>query len=964
MTITKINRHIIFFAIICNTSILFAQQKDVKPISLWGHALDSFTKAGVSAKITLMNSDSIVLDSTMCDNQGNDATYRFHIPRKPEKYIIKAEHKDFETEFVNFDINRIARNNYFDAPWHYMKRKSRGAVDREMALGEIVVKATKVRMAYKGDTIVFNADAFNVPDGSMLSSLIKQLPNTEINSQGEIFVNGRKIDELMLNGDSFYKGNNKVMLDNLPYYVVKDIRVFERSTEKSAWIGKDIEKKDYVMNVQMKKEYMGRFFGNAEGAGGTKDRYLGRLFGMNITNHSRFTAFGNVNNINDFRRPGEDGTWSDNWNSDGIIKRKEANVSYLMNDKDKRYSENLESSLLMQDNDERSFGFTRNYLDNACNYSMFRSNVLRKNVNLNVANTFKMQHPFKPYRFTSYMKLSYSTQKYDYQSKGAMMDDDPSVMGSLSDMLDSIHAMPTIAITDKHITYRSATNSRMKYKDLTLSGNMNYSRKLKNGDNISFEMNGHYTRKNPNEEFNRFNKTTFSGKADDNCNRYLDMEQRDYAYHANLTYSIVLKGWTCKPSFSYHQSYGNCLNYNYRLDWLLNGWDDMDIYDIEALPSTKDSLMLSRDQANSYNYRLMHRAYNGKLSFYKYVKSGNVSNENDLQLGVHNNHDKLTYRGYELDTIAKRSNWLLDANYRYERKWDNSNKTFTLSMGYNMREPDFTKLVGETNASNPTYIEYKNAGLKKTESCNLDLRFVTRKKSINQNMYVSGHVDMKRNDTSTRTVYDTEKSVYHYTPMNVNGNWQADVSYGLNRDLDKAKHFYASSRTTLSYIHNVGYAMAYDWDTDMLCKINTGKLDQRLSLTYTLGQFSATLNGRVDWRYSVGNLSSFNTLNRIRFNYGGQVVYTTPFGMNISTDVNVINRRGYEDPAMNNNEFICNASVSYSFTRKKNVTVMLDAYDIFHGIDTRYELFSGTSKMEVWLNNIPSYYMAHLVVKF
>ncbi len=957
-------RFTLLVVLVCGTNILCAQKKEVKTISLWGHVLDSFTKAGVSAKITLMNSDSIVLDSTRCENNGNDATYRFHIPRKPEKYIIKAEHKDFETLYINYNINRIARNNYFDAPWHYMKRKSKMVVDKELTLGEVVVKATKVRMTYKGDTIVFNADAFNVPDGSMLNSLIKQLPNTEINPDGEIFVNGRKIDELMLNGDSFYKGNNKVMLDNLPYYVVKDIQVYEKSTEKSTWIGKDVEKKDYVMNVQMKKEYMGRFFGNAEAAGGTKDRYLGRLFGMNITNHSRFTAFGNVNNVNDFRSPGEDGTWGDNWNSDGIIKRKNANVSYLLNDKDKRFSENLESSLQIQDNDDQSFSFTRNYLDDACNYNIFRSNYLRKDVTLNVANTFKMQHPFKPYRFSSYLQLAYSTHKEDHHSKDAMMEDDPSVMGSLSEMLDSIHAMPTSALGEQHITYRSTSDIRRKYKDLTLSGNMDYSRKLKNGDNVSFTMDGHYTRKNPNDEFYRFSKTTFNGKTDDNCNKYTNMEQRDYAYNAGVTYSIVLKGWTCKPSLSYNQSYSNCLNYNYRLDWLLNGWDALYVHGIETLPSTTDSLMLSRDHANSYDYRLMHRAYNGKVSFYKYVKSGNVSNENDLQLGVHNKHDKLTYRGYALDTIAKRSHWLFDANYRYERTWDESNKTFALSMGYDMREPSFTNMVGETDASNPTYITYKNAGLKNTEAYSLDLRFVTQKKSINQNMYVNAHVDMSRHDISNRTVYDMDKSVYHYTPMNVNGNWQANVSYGLSRDLGKAKHFYATSRTTLFYTHRVGYAMAYDWDTDNLCKINTSRLDQRLSITYTLGKFSASVNGRVDWRYSVGNLNSFNHLNRVTFNYGGQVVYTTPFGMNLFADANVTSRRGYEDAAMNNNEFICNASVSYSFTRKKNITVMLDAHDIFHGIDTRYELFTGASKMEVWLNNVPSYYMGHIVVKF
>ena len=589
---------------------------------------------------------------------------------------------------------------------------------------------------------------------------------------------------------------------------------------------------------------------------------------------------------------------------------------------------------------------------------------MRKNTNLNVSNTFKMQHPFKPYRFTSYMKLSYSNQKQDYKSKDAMMDDDPSVTTSLSDILDSIHALPTTAITDKHITYRSVTDTRRKKCNTTFSSNLDYSRKLKNGDNISFSMDGYYTKKNPNEEFNRFNKTRMGGMAGDNCNRYLDNEQSDYNYKANLTYSIVLKGWTCKPSLSYKQSYSNCLNYNYRLDWLLNGWDDMDVHGIEALPFTEDSLILSRDHVNSYDYRLMNRAYNGKVTFYKYVQIGNVSNENDVQFGIHSNHDKFTYRGHALDTIAKRSNWLLDANYRYQRKWDKSNKTFTLSIGYSMREPHITDVVGETDSSNPTYITYKNADLKNSESCNLNLRFMSQKKSINQNMYVNGHIDINRNDISNRTVYDTNKCVYHYTPMNVNGNWQADVSYGLSRDLDKAKHLYATSKTTISYIHRVGYAMAYDWGTDMLCKINTGKLDQRFSLTYTLGRFSASLNGKVDWRYSVGDISSFNTLNRVTYKYGGQVVYTTPYGMSVSSDAEVIGRRGYEDPSMNNNKFVWNASLSYSFTRKKNITIKLDAYDILQGMDTRYEIFNGVSKIEVWLNNIPSYYMAHIAMKF
>ena len=47
-------------------------------------------------------------------------------------------------------------------------------------LGEAVVKGTKIRMFYKGDTLVYNASAFQLPDGSMLNDLVAQLPGAEI----------------------------------------------------------------------------------------------------------------------------------------------------------------------------------------------------------------------------------------------------------------------------------------------------------------------------------------------------------------------------------------------------------------------------------------------------------------------------------------------------------------------------------------------------------------------------------------------------------------------------------------------------------------------------------------------------------------------------------------------------------------------------------------------------------------
>ncbi len=45
-----------------------------------------------------------------------------------------------------------------------------------------------------GDTLVYDASAFNLPEGSMLDDLIRQLPGAELRENGEILVNGRKVD--------------------------------------------------------------------------------------------------------------------------------------------------------------------------------------------------------------------------------------------------------------------------------------------------------------------------------------------------------------------------------------------------------------------------------------------------------------------------------------------------------------------------------------------------------------------------------------------------------------------------------------------------------------------------------------------------------------------------------------------------------------------------------------------------
>lgn len=114
---------------------------------------------------------------------------------------------------------------------------------RERKLGTAMVTATRVKFYTKKDTLVFNADAFQMAEGSMLDALIKQLPGVELKDDGQIFVNGKYVESLLLNGENFFDRNRNVMLENLPTYMVNNVKVYEKQGKKSILTGHEMDDK-------------------------------------------------------------------------------------------------------------------------------------------------------------------------------------------------------------------------------------------------------------------------------------------------------------------------------------------------------------------------------------------------------------------------------------------------------------------------------------------------------------------------------------------------------------------------------------------------------------------------------------------------------------------------------------------------------------------------------------------------
>ena len=217
---------------------------------------------------------------------------------------------------------RSVESDEYDAEWVMLQRKegmSSPHVLPPVYLGrrsrnqlkELTVTASKVMFYHKGDTLIYNADAFVTAEGSTLDVLLRQMPGVELQSNGVIYCNGRRVDNLLLNGKDLFNGKNELMLKNLGAYTVKDIAVYDKAGRRNELMGIDTGDKAHVMDVRLKRQYSIGWIVNAEGGYGTHDRYLGKIFGMWFSDNVSMTLFGAANNLSDGSIPESgSGSWS------------------------------------------------------------------------------------------------------------------------------------------------------------------------------------------------------------------------------------------------------------------------------------------------------------------------------------------------------------------------------------------------------------------------------------------------------------------------------------------------------------------------------------------------------------------------------------------------------------------------------------------------------------------------------
>ncbi len=133
-------------------------------------------------------------------------------------------------------------------------------------------------VSIKGDTIVYNADSFKSGTERKLEDVLKKLPGVEVNADGEVEVEGKKVSKLMVEGKDFFDGDTKLGVKNIPADAIDKVQVLRNYNENSILKGVENNQDNVAMNIKLKSGKKNFWFGDMTAAGGfqpeTKfDRY-------------------------------------------------------------------------------------------------------------------------------------------------------------------------------------------------------------------------------------------------------------------------------------------------------------------------------------------------------------------------------------------------------------------------------------------------------------------------------------------------------------------------------------------------------------------------------------------------------------------------------------------------------------------------------------------------------------------
>lgn len=856
---------------------------------------------------------------------------------KHPKYRVKAERKGWEPfdsilPMSEREVNGEIR--YYLPAITLMREPTK--------LNEVAVTATKIKMVMRGDTLVYDATAFAMPDGSMLDDLIAALPYARIDEYGVITVNNKTVSSLLVNGREFFKGDPMVALRNLPSYTVKDVKVYRQTPEHLTYSTKERSEQErakdpLVMDVYLKKEYYGGWLANVEagaGAATTGDaslKWLGRLFTMHYNESANIAVYAQANNLNDNQQPGKKGEWRQPELSGGQQTTKKAGIMYNTVWKDQtRNGVDLTVNFTHNTGDYQSVGTSE--------YFRAGGNTFTHSDNQNVKGAYKVDATSEIKRRFRPGLLKFSA-KFNYEHENT--ERRWTTLGGDTDGED-IFAISGLKEWERRALYinNDRSNDTKEHKDV--KGSLSFAPDI-NGvswlSDLHFSADFSYDRTD-NDNNNSYDVIYNNSSEPDIDNRYRNSGFNDI-YNVCARADLSTIGFRCKKSewkfalnytFEYNRNRGNFYG---EISKLTAGeyspWtDDPD----KIRHSTESSLNHNVVADANYSHREFSINFNAPLKFY---------------------HRTISYFQYDELNEITRNNLIFNPKLTFSIGNFRRGINLTLSSDTKWLPAMYT-LLGIRDVRNPLYVTVGNRDLKPFSD-----RDITLSGHI-KGLRLSLNYTKKKDSWTGVSIYDgTTGATTYINSVNINGNWSASTRLGYSLHINKIGvslnnelvygfgHSNALSSNSLAAPVKVSYDnmnLAYDFEG-----------------SYRWKTISLTARVKAKWNSMDKARSFYGSSDYWDISYGFTATSPQVWGITFETSLIAFCRRGYGTADMNTTDWVWNLSASRALDRKKKFILKIIANDILQQFPNVSYNSSVMGRSERRFNTQPAYVIATLTYR-
>ncbi|WIH96446.1 outer membrane beta-barrel protein [Empedobacter falsenii] len=841
------------------TTLSFGQDK----ITITGKVTDGLHYPLTDAEIILGNqSDSTKIVSATTNESG---VFKLELtPQEKPVYLIIDDalegvfKQSFESLKNNIDLGTVIIN-----PMIY-------------DLDEVIVTNVEP-IVVKQDTIEYNADSYKVKPNANLETLLNELPGFEMDEDGKITVNGKNVNEILIDGEPFFGTDGKVALENLPADIIKKIQVSDYKTKNEKFSGERSKSDKSSLNITLKEDKKKGYMLKATAGYGTANHYEGNLMANYFKGKKKISLIGSSTDIASSGMTNGEGSRGQGRmgrrNSNGVTN----NTSIGLN-----YSDQLNDNLKIGADYRLNHSYTKN--------DQFKhiENFAPKNTYISDANSKTKNETYGHNFGTNLEWTKNNTKIYFYPS----FNNSSSTKSSISDS----KTYSDLGDLRNQMNQTSDAKSNSNTFKTVLSLNQQF----KNKSYLDFNSDISIGKTDRNSFIN--STTLYTTDSIDDIYRNVNEQNisKDNSYNFNVKYTYPISdSLKIAVGTAYNLTDSETNNRTLNYNETTGEYDNLNT-DLTRFYSTR------LNELNPFTQLLLNKK---KIS--ATLRLG-ATIYNQQNFGIFKAAD---YRSTQNKTLPD-----ISGNIRYQ----NGNNSLSLLYNYQTSLASTSQVLPIIDETDPLDVFKGNPDLNPNKAHRINLMFSNFDRKTRQGF--NANLGYTYNESNIVNYTEMDYSIYKRTTTyeNVKGNYRLNGNVFFNKHYQKGNNkFRINIGTSASYALTQGFRDAVKYE-----QYNT-TLSPMLRLNWDYGDYlTISPSYRLNFTNSKYVNYSIDNQNNITHNFGIKTISTFPKNLTWTNDFSY-NYNSRMVAGFKRDFFLWNTSLMYRFFDDK-LEAGIKVYDLLN----------------------------------